>query len=108
MPERAWSVRLTKWVSLTSHHRSDNCYENDPKNQALESTGWMPICLAQKGRFLGSPKSSARAAAADSFARLLCAGFALALLVPGCASPRPLKSGKAVMSRTPTGIVEQT
>jgi hypothetical protein len=40
--------------------------------------------------------------------RFLCAGFAVALLVTGCAGPRPLKGGKAVTTRKPTGIVEQT
>jgi hypothetical protein len=41
-------------------------------------------------------------------ARFLCAGFALALLVSGCASPRPLKGGRAVTTRNPTGVIEQT
>jgi hypothetical protein len=40
--------------------------------------------------------------------RFLCAGLALNLLVNGCAGPRPLKGGKAVITRRPTGIVEQT
>jgi hypothetical protein len=35
-------------------------------------------------------------------------GFALALAVTGCVGPRPLKGGKAVTTRKPTGIVEQT
>jgi hypothetical protein len=35
-------------------------------------------------------------------------GFALALAVTGCAGPRPLKGGKAVITLKPTGIVEQT
>jgi hypothetical protein len=35
-------------------------------------------------------------------------GFALALAVTGCAGPRPLKGGRAVTTRKPTGIVEQT
>jgi hypothetical protein len=32
----------------------------------------------------------------------------LVLLLTGCAGPRPLKGGKAVTTRKPTGIVEQT
>ena len=40
--------------------------------------------------------------------RFLCAGFAVALLATGCASVRPLKGGKAITTRKPTGIVEQT
>ena len=39
--------------------------------------------------------------------RFLCAGFALTLLAAGCAS-RPLKGGKAVLTRKPAGLIEQT
>jgi hypothetical protein len=49
-----------------------------------------------------------RTAAVDYLASLLCAWVALALLVTGCAGPRPLKGGKAVTTRRPVGIVEQT
>jgi hypothetical protein len=35
-------------------------------------------------------------------------GFVLALAVTGCAGPRPLKGGKAVTTRKPTGVIEQT
>jgi len=38
----------------------------------------------------------------------LCAAFAAALLVTGCAGPRPLKGGRAVLTRKPAGIVEQS
>jgi hypothetical protein len=40
--------------------------------------------------------------------RFLCVGFALALAVTGCVGPRPLKGGKAITTRKPTGILEQT
>ena len=40
--------------------------------------------------------------------RFLCVGFVLALAVTGCVGPRPLKGGKAVTTRKPTGIIEQT
>ena len=53
------------------------------------------------------PKRGARAAEVY-LSRFLCVGFALALAVTGCAAPRPLKGGKAVTTRKPTGIVEQT
>jgi hypothetical protein len=56
-----------------------------------------------------SLRSSGRGAAAvDYLARFLCAGFALALLASGCAGPRPLKGGKAVTTRKPAGVIEQT
>ena len=35
-------------------------------------------------------------------------GSLLALLATGCASPRPLKGGKAVTTRKPDGVIEQT
>ena len=53
------------------------------------------------------PKRGARAAELY-LSRFLCVGFALALAVTGCAGPRPLRGGKAVTTRKPTGIVEQT
>jgi hypothetical protein len=49
-----------------------------------------------------------RPAAVGYLARFLCAGLALALLATGCAGPRPLKGGKAVITRKPAGLVEQT
>jgi hypothetical protein len=48
------------------------------------------------------------AAAVGYLSRFLCVGFALALLVSGCAGPRPLKGGRAVTTRKPAGVIEQT
>jgi hypothetical protein len=48
-----------------------------------------------------------RPAATGYLSRFLCAAFALALLVTGCAG-RPLKGGKAVTARKPAGVIEQT
>ena len=53
------------------------------------------------------PKRGARAAQVY-LSRFLCVGFALALAVTGCAGPRPLKGGKAITTRKPTGVIEQT
>ena len=47
-------------------------------------------------------------AVVDYLARFLCAGLAVVLLATGCAGPRPLKGGKAVVTRTPGGSVQQT
>jgi hypothetical protein len=52
--------------------------------------------------------SGRRAASAGYLARLLCVGVGLAVLAAGCAGPRPLKGGRAVITRKPTGVVEQT
>ena len=49
-----------------------------------------------------------RAASAGYLARLLCAGIGLAVLATGCAGPRPLRGGRAVITRKPAGVIEQT
>jgi hypothetical protein len=59
-------------------------------------------------RFRVSRSAAQRPAAADYLSRFLCLGFALALAVTGCAAPRPLKGGKAITTRKPTGVIEQT
>ena len=71
------------------------------KAQSLGEEGRHP-------RFRVSRSAAQRPAAADYLSRFLCVGFALALFVSGCASPRPLKGGRAVTTRKPAGIVEQT
>ena len=40
--------------------------------------------------------------------KYLCAAFVVALLACGCTGARPLKGGKAVTTRQPTGLFEQT
>ena len=49
-----------------------------------------------------------RPAAVEYLSRFLCVGYALALLAAGCAGPHPLKGGKAIVTRTPGGSVQQT
>jgi hypothetical protein len=49
-----------------------------------------------------------RPAAVGYLSRFLCVGFALALLVTGCAGPRPLKGGRAVTTHKPAGVIDQT
>ena len=71
------------------------------KAQSLGEEGRHP-------RFRVSRSATQRPAAADYLSRFLCVGFALALLVTGCAGPRPLKGGKAVTTRKPAGVIEQT
>jgi hypothetical protein len=48
------------------------------------------------------------AGAVGNLARLLGVGIGLAVLATGCAGPRPLKGGRAVITRKPTGVFEQT
>jgi hypothetical protein len=47
-------------------------------------------------------------AAVGYLARFLCAGLGVAVLATGCAGPRPLKGGRAVITRKPAGVFEQT
>ncbi len=61
-------------------------------------------CLKSKVRH---PKRGARAAEVY-LSRFLCVGFVLALAVTGCVGPRPLKGGKAITTRKPTGVIEQS
>ena len=84
------------------------------KVQSLKSKVRRPEASDQGSRFRvrGSgfkvPRSAAqRPAAVDYLSRFLCVGYALALMASGCAS-RPLKGGKAVTTRKPTGVIEQT
>ena len=47
-------------------------------------------------------------AAVERLASFLSICLVLALLATGCASPRPLKGGRAATTRNPAGIIEQT
>jgi hypothetical protein len=83
--------------------------------------GWFRVGAALPGYFIykappgvvwhggyGLRSAARRPAAVVYLSRFLCAGFALALLATGCAGPRPLKGGKAVTTRKPAGVIEQT
>jgi hypothetical protein len=56
----------------------------------------------------GQKEEDGRPEAVDYLASFLCAWVALVLLATGCVGPRPLKGGRAVITRTPGGVVEQT
>ena len=57
---------------------------------------------------LKSDSESRRPAAVGYLSRFLCPALALALLATGCAGPRPLKGGRALTTRKPAGVIEQT
>src|ERR1035441_8367583 len=76
------------------------------KVQSLEPAKSKVSRLGSKVPTLES--SGPRPAAVGYLSRFLCAGFALALLATGCAGTRPLKGGKAVTTRKPAGVMEQT
>ncbi len=85
------------------------------KVQSLESKVQSPESEVQSpGSKVQGPESKVphpplhRPATVGYLSRFLCAGFVLAFLVAGCAGSRPLKGGKAVISRKPGGVVEQT
>ena len=72
-----------------------------PKVQRLQSK------VSSLGSKVRSP-ADRRPAAVDYLDSLLCVWLALALLVTGCVAPRPLKGGRAVTTRKPAGVIEQT
>jgi hypothetical protein len=76
--------------------------------QSLKSKVQSPESNVQGSEFGAQPPSGRRPAAVGYLSRFLCAGLAVALLATGCAGPRPLKGGRAVITRKPAGIVEQT
>ena len=90
-----------------------------PEIERRRNAGWLKLWRAvypntpppaDKGR---RPKAEDRSsldrrpAAVERLASFLAAWLVLALLVTGCAS-RPLRGGKAVTTRKPAGIIEQT
>jgi hypothetical protein len=66
--------------------------------------------LKAKGERLkeGRKAQSQPRAAVEHLARFLCVALVLTLLATGCAGPRPLRGGKAVVTRTPGGAVQHT
>ena len=63
---------------------------------------------SEGGRCKVRSPAERRLAAVGYLARFLCVGLALGLLATGCAGPRPLKGGRAVITRKPGGVFEQT
>jgi hypothetical protein len=76
--------------------------------QSSEASAQRSGFRVRGSRFKVHPSAAQRPAAVQYLSSFLCAGLALLLLATGCTSPRPLKGGKAVITRKPTGQVEQT
>jgi hypothetical protein len=86
-------------------------YPNTPPPTELQSPGEQgrQSRFRVRGSRFEVPRSAAqRHAAVDYLSRFLCVWFVLALFATGCVGPRPLKGGKAVTTRKPEGIIEQT
>jgi hypothetical protein len=79
-------------------------YPNTPPPTKVQSPGEEE----RQSRFEVPRAAAQRPAAVDYLSRFLCLGFALALFATGCAGPRPLKGGKAVTTRKPASVIEQT
>jgi hypothetical protein len=82
-------------------------YPNTPPPCVAQSPRSKVRSLEEKVRHSRSAVQAQRTAAADYLSRFLCVGFVLALFATGCTS-RPLKGGKAVITRKPEGIIDQT
>ena len=96
------------WESGERRVTSDGGQEARDTERSPKAEGRGPNSEVRGSEFVGSAFERSRPAAVGFLSRFLCAGLALNLLVNGCAGPRPLKGGKAVITRRPTGIVEQT
>ena len=84
-------------------------YPNIPpptEGQSLKSKVQSPKSKVRSRELAES--SGQRSAAVGYLSRFLCIGCVSAVLATGCAGPRPLKGGRAVTTRKPAGIVEQT
>jgi hypothetical protein len=97
LPGTKWEVQSQK-----SKVQGADCRVQSPKDgaQSLEAS-------VQGSKFeVQGPKF--KPAAVGYVSRLLCAGFALLVLATGCAGPRPLRGGRAVTTRKPANVIEQT
>jgi hypothetical protein len=102
--EVVWNSPESRVLSLGSVERSVHSPRSTVHSPQSHSTRDAALRTQDSRR-----DSGRRLPAALGFlSRFLCAGFALALLVTGCAGPRPLKGGKAAITRRPTGVIEQT
>jgi hypothetical protein len=82
--------------------------ETEVQSPMSKVQGWEPEVQGSRFEVQGSKLKSRQPAAVERLASFLSVWLALALLATGCAGPRPLKGGKAVTTRKPAGIIEQT
>ena len=90
--------------------------ETSSARQRRIHAGWLKLWQAVYPNTPPPVRSSRRVqgsavqlpAAVERLASFLSVWLALALLVTGCAGPRPLKGGKAVTTHQPAGVIEQT
>ena len=89
--------------SLKSKVQSPGSRVEDPKSkvQRLQSK------VSSLRSKVPSPEDR-RPAAVERLASFLSVWLALGLLATGCAGARPLRGGKAVTTRKPAGVIEQT
>ena len=97
-------------MKAKSKVQSPTCGVQSPKTkvQSLEASVQGSRFKVRGSGFKVQRSCVRRPAAVDYLASLLCAGLVMALLATGCAGPRPLRGGKAVTTRKPAGVVEQT
>ena len=76
--------------------------------QSLKSKVQSPGSRVQGPKSKVQSPADRRPAVLDLLSPLLTIWLTLTLLVTGCAGPRPLKGGRAVTTRKPAGVIEQT
>jgi hypothetical protein len=97
----------TEVQSLPSAERGVRSAESNVQSPRSTAHSPQPPSIRDSG--LRAQDSGRRLPAAVGFlSRFLCAGFALALLVTGCAGPHPLKGGKATTTHSQAGLIQQT
>ena len=102
-------LRLLRTILFGRRGRTAGCAGQDPESEGREQKDEYrsPKSEGRSPKIKPLHPSAPRPAATSYLSRFLCAGCALALLASGCAT-RPLKGGKAAITRKPAGVVEQT
>jgi hypothetical protein len=112
---------------MKTNQRTENHWDEPSNRERRIKAGYRRLLRASlDGRSVAASRKSAanspspsqrrshetplrpRRAAEEYLSGFLCAALAVALLVTGCAGPRPLKGGQAVVTRSPGGSVQQT
>ena len=103
-------LRLLRTILFGRRGKTAGCAVQDPESEGREpkAEGGSAKSEGRSPKIKPLHSSAGRPAAVGYLSRFLCAGCALALLASGCAGPRPLKGGKAAITRKPAGVVEQT
>ena len=99
--------------SVKCHVPGVTCQVQGPKGEGMRIADCVLRSSARGLRYSGAshslpPHSTPLPGSHSAFGGLVCGWLAVALLMSGCAGTRPLRGGKAVTTRNPAGVVQQT